>query len=122
MSITAAALTERAKKVGLPITKNAFTGTLENPVPDLPYMIYLISHISEHGADTKNNLVAVDWNLELYTVEDNETAEEIRKKIETEVLHDVRYEKYIAYIDNEECFQTAYEVNGILQKVKGAKA
>lgn len=122
MSVTAAVLTERAEQIGLPIAKNAFTGTLENPVPDLPYMVYLLPHISGRGADTKNNLVAVDWNLELYTAEDNGAAENIRKKIETEVLHDVQYEKYIAYIDDEECFQTAYEVNGILQKVKGAKA
>lgn len=116
--MTAAVLTERAEKTGLPITKNAFTGTLENPVPDLPYMIYLIPHTSGCGADTKNNLAAVDWHLELYTAEDDEAAEEIRKAIETEVLHDVQYERYIAYIDDEECFQTAYEVNGILEKRK----
>ena len=35
---TAAVLTERAESLGLPITKNAFEGTLENPVPPLPYM------------------------------------------------------------------------------------
>ena len=32
---TAAVLTERAEILGLPITKNAFEGTLENPVPPL---------------------------------------------------------------------------------------
>lgn len=122
MSITAAELTKRAEKLGLPITKNAFTGTLENPVPDLPYLIYLIPHVSGRGADTKNNLVAADWHLELYTAEDNEAAEAIREQIETKVLHDMQYEKYITYIDDEECFQTAYEVNGILQKVKGVEA
>lgn len=36
---TAAVLTERAESLGLPITKNAFEGTLENPVPPLPYMV-----------------------------------------------------------------------------------
>lgn len=122
MNVTAEELIVRAKKIGLPITKNAFTGTLESPVPDLPYMIYLIPHTSGHGADKKNNLVVVDWHLELYTAEDDEAAEVIRTKIETKVLHDMKYEKYIAYIDDEECFQTAYEVNGILQKMKGEKA
>ena len=39
---TAAVLTERAESLGLPITKNAFEGTLENPVPPLPYMVYLL--------------------------------------------------------------------------------
>lgn len=35
---TAAVLTERAESLGLPITKNAFEGTLENPVP--PYLTW----------------------------------------------------------------------------------
>lgn len=122
MSVTAVTLTERAEKVGLPIEKNAFTGTLENPVPDLPYMVYLIPHTSTRGADTLNNLVTEDWQLELYTTTDDEAAEKIRERIENEVLHDVPYEKYIAYIEDEECYQTAYEVKGLLRKLKGVRA
>lgn len=120
MSITAAVLTDRAKRLGLPITKNAFTGTLEEPVPDLPYMVYLTPKTATQGADNANNLVADDWQLELYTVADDEAAETIREKIENEVLKDIPYQKFIAYVDDEECFQTAYEVNGLLRKVKGA--
>ena len=100
---TAAVLTERAESLGLPITKNAFEGTLENPVPSLPYMVYLLPR---------------DWQLELYTVADDEAAEEIRTRIENEVLHDVDYVKFVAYVDSEECFQTAYEVTGLLRKAR----
>ena len=40
MGVTAAVLTERAANIGLPIAENAFEGTLENPVPPLPYLVY----------------------------------------------------------------------------------
>ena len=83
---TAAVLTERAESLGLPITKNAFEGTLENPVPSLPYMVYLLPREATAGADSRpNNLMADDWQLELYTVADDEAAEEIRTRIENEV-------------------------------------
>ena len=93
---TAAVLTERAESLGLPITKNAFEGTLENPVPPLPYMVYLLPREATAGADSRpNNLMADDWQLELYTVADDEAAEEIRTRIENEVLHDVDYVKLV---------------------------
>ena len=111
---TAAVLTERAESLGLPITKNAFEGTLENPVPP-----YLLPREATAGADSRpNNLMADDWQLELYTVADDEAAEEIRTRIENEVLHDVDYVKFVAYVDSEECFQTAYEVTGLLRKAR----
>lgn len=121
MGVTAAVLTKRAESLGLPIAKNAFEGTLENPVPDLPYLVYMIPHASSRGADDINNLIAEDWSLELYTVADDEAAAEIMARIENEVLFDVEYEKFIAPIEDEECFQTAYEVKGLLRKVKGAE-
>ena len=100
---TAAVLTERAESLGLPITKNAFEGTLENPVPPLPYMVYLLPREATAGADSRpNNLMADDWQLELYTVADDEAAEEIRTRIENEVLHDVDYVKFVAYVESEE--------------------
>ena len=106
---TAAVLTERAESLGLPITKNAFEGTLENLLP----------REATAGADSRpNNLMADDWQLELYTVADDEAAEEIRTRIENEVLHDVDYVKFVAYVDSEECFQTAYEVTGLLRKAR----
>ena len=52
--------------------------------------------------------------------QDDEAADEIRTQIEEKVLYDVDYEKFIAYVDGEECYQTAYEVKAALRKVKGA--
>ena len=46
-------LVERAKafskKHGVPITKNEFEGTVDDPVPPLPYIVYLLSHETGRG-------------------------------------------------------------------------
>lgn len=119
--MTADELIKRAEEFGLPITKNQFEGTVDNPVPPLPYLVYLIPHEIGTGADDKNNLKAQDFDLELYTAEDGKELSELAKRIEEEIFPDVEYEKYSAYIREEECFQTAYEVRGLLKKVKGEK-
>lgn len=121
MGVTAAVLTERAKNIGLPIAENEFEGSLENPVPHLPYLVYQIPYVESRGADNVNNLVAEDWNLELYArAIDGETVK-IVKQIEKQVLCDVDYEKFEAYIPDEDCYQIAFEIKGLLRKVKGAK-
>lgn len=61
---TAAVLTERAESLGLPITKNAFEGTLENPVPSLPYMVYLLPREATAGADSRPNHLMADTTLQ----------------------------------------------------------
>ena len=109
-------LIERAKKIGLPITKNAFEGTLESPVPPMPYLVYLIPHHKARGADYYNNLKETSFDLELYTQEDNEEREELAKHIENEVFFDIEYECFLTPIESEDCYQTAYEVKGILEK------
>lgn len=116
MNVTADILTSRAKALGLPIAKNAFEGTLDDPVPEMPYLVWLQPHETGRGADGKNNLKAQDWDLELYTPFDDEARQQLAERIETEVLHDVEYECFVAYIEDEECYQTAYEVKGILKK------
>lgn len=121
MGITAAVLTKRAESIGLPITENAFEGTLENPVPPLPYFVYAIPHTQSRGADSINNLVAEDWNLELYAAAVDGETERIVEQVENHVLHDTDYEKFTAYIEDEDCYQIAYEVKGLLRKVKGAE-
>lgn len=116
MNVTADILTARAKALGLPITKNAFEGTLENTVPDMPYLVWLQPHEMGRGADGRNNLKAQNWDLELYTPFDDEVRQQLAERIETQVLYDVEYECFVAYIEEEECYQTAYEVKGILKK------
>lgn len=49
MTVNVSILVERAKafskKYGVPITKNQFEGTLDDPVPELPYMVWLTALI-----------------------------------------------------------------------------
>ena len=74
-------LVERAKafskKHGVPITKNEFEGTVDDPVPPLPYIVYLLSHETGRGADGLNNLKAQDIDFELYTAEDNQERKDL---------------------------------------------
>lgn len=41
-------LVQRAKafsvKHGIPLAKNQFEGTVDDPVPPLPYMVYMLPH------------------------------------------------------------------------------
>ena len=123
MTVNVSILVERAKafseKYGVPITKNQFEGTLDDPVPELPYMVWLSSHETGRGADGFNNLKAQDVDFELYTQQDNQERVDLAKAFETEVLPDVEYDVLVAPIPDEECFQTAYEVRGLLTKTKG---
>ena len=119
--MTTEKLIERSKALGLPIAKNAFAGTVDDPVPPLPYLVYLVSHERGRGADGLNNLQETDFDLELYTAEDNAEREALAERIETEILFDVEYDKYLAPIEDEECYQTAYEVKGLISKPKGVQ-
>ena len=114
-------LVERAKALGLPIAKNAFAGTLEDKVPELPYLVYLAPHETVRGPDNINMLKEQEFSLELYTADDDREREELAERIETEVLQDVEYDMYLAPIPQEECYQTSYEVQGLIKKIERKK-
>lgn len=116
--MTVEKLIERAKNLGLPIAKNSFAGTLDNPVPSLPYLVYLISHEKVRGPDGINMLKEQELSIELYTADDDREREELAERIETEILHDVEYDTYLAPIPQEECYQTSYEVSGLITKIE----
>lgn len=106
----------RATAIGLPITKNAWKKTAKKPIPDPPYIVYLVSE-NQRGNDKKNTIREIDGSLELYT--DRTPDESLERQIEEEVLSDLPFEKYQADITSENMVQTAYEFN-ITQK-KGRK-
>ncbi len=115
----AAEIIKKVQRIGIPVARNAFEGTVDDPVPELPYIVYLQPHGRGRGSDSKILLIEEDLDIELYTEKDDEKTDIIRKQIEAEVLADVEHEKFIAYIEEEECFQTAYEIRSLLSKVKG---
>lgn len=107
---------KRATAIGLPITKNAWKKTAKKPIPDPPYIIYLIDE-NQRGDDKKNTIREIGGSLELYT--DRAPDESLEERIEKEVLSDLPFDKHQAEIASENMVQTAYEFN-ITQK-KGRK-
>lgn len=111
---------KRCESLELPMAKNAFQGTIDDPVPPLPYIVYLLPHERHRGADLINNIKETDMDLELYTVSDDGEREALAQRICREVLFDLEYEIYTAPVAGEDCFQTAFEIRGIVGKLKGA--
>lgn len=119
--VTVEKLIERAKAVGLPIANMAFEETEETPVPEPPYLVYLVPHQKSRGADVINNIKETDFSLELYTDKFAVDREDLEETVENKVFFDVETEKYVATIESENMVQSAWEVNGLIQKRKGAK-
>lgn len=118
---TVETILKRCKVLGLPMAKNAFQGTVDDPVPDMPYIVYLLPHEKSRGADLINNIKESDIDLELYTVADDAEREELAERICNEVLFDLEHDDFVAPVEGEDCFQTAFEVRGIVSKAKGAR-
>lgn len=114
--LTIEEIIKRATAIGLPITKNAWKKTAKKPLPDPPYIVYLVSE-NQRGDDDKNRIREINGSIELYT--DRTPDESLEGRIEEEVLFDLPFSKYQAEIASENVVQTAYEFN-ITQK-KGRK-
>jgi len=100
-------IVDRLNSLGLPVAKNAFRKTSKTPLPDLPYIVYLIPQQIGRGADAINNIKEMQISIELYT--DKISDDELERQIEEAVLYDVEYIKYQTTIESEEMIQTAYE-------------
>ncbi|MCH5340058.1 MAG: hypothetical protein J1E01_01195 [Acetatifactor sp.] len=118
---TVETILKRCKGLGLPMAKNAFQGTLEDPVPNMPYIVYLLHNEKHRGADLINNIKESDIDMELYTAADDAEREELAERICKEVLFDLEHDEFVAPVEGEDCFQTAFEIHGIVSKAKGAR-
>ncbi len=106
---------DRAKATGLPLAKDAFRETKENPLPEPPYLVYIVPQVVGRGSDERILLHEIHAALELYT--DKVADGSLEKEIEEKVLFDVDYTKYQDTIESEDMVQTAYEFT-IYEKVK----
>lgn len=98
---------DRAKEMGLPLAKDAFRETKENPLPVPPYLVYIVPQVVGRGSDERILLHEIHAALELYT--DKVADGSLEKKIEEKVFFDVDYTKYQDTIESEDMVQTAYE-------------
>lgn len=105
----------RAKALGLPLAKDAFRDTKESPLPEPPYLVYIVPQENGRGGDDIILVKEILASLELYT---DKTADgSIEKLIEEQVFYDLEYQKFQTTIENEDMVQTAYEFT-IYEKVR----
>lgn len=96
---------EMLSGVGLPLAYRQFKPYKNKPVPKPPYLIYLISTESGHGADYINLISRKRVTVELYTTTKSVLLEE---KVEN-AISAFEYEKYEDYIEAEEMYLVSYE-------------
>lgn len=110
---------KRAEALGLPITENEFIKTKEKPLPEPPYLIWYDDETNGDGGDDVVLFKRRKIVLELYT--DKVGDAEIEKRIEKEVLYDVKYNKYQAPVESEDLVQTAYDFMVVEKIPKGER-
>ena len=114
MNATYGQIIERLEALGLPLAEYEFRATKKNPAPAPHFIIYFRTQSSD-GPDGINRLERSAVSVELYT--DRAPDHGIERRIESEVLQDVIYNKLQAEIESENMFQTAYEFN-VVEKIK----
>ncbi|WP_342541046.1 hypothetical protein MHI39_08215 [Heyndrickxia sp. FSL K6-6286] len=94
--------------VGYPVAYYQFIATNNKPVPDPPYITYLVAYSSNFMADGKVYKKIDNVQVELYTVKKDLTAE---AKLEA-VLdnNEIPYQTTETFIESEGLFQKIYEV------------
>lgn len=106
----------RAESLGLPVAKDAFRETKETPLPEPPYLVYIVPQVTGRGGDDIILINEISAALELYT---DKTADgTLEKQIEETVFYDTDYQKYQDTIESEDMVQTAYEFT-VYEKVRG---
>lgn len=104
---------ELLKPIGLPVAYRMFKPYKNKPVPNPPYIVYLIDNENAHGADSKNFILKKHITIEFYS---NKKDTETEGLIEA-ALSAVEYEKYEDYIDTEKLFEVSYEFD-IYEKIR----
>lgn len=103
-----AELKEILDQAGYPVAYSHFTESENNPVPDPPFVCYLVTYSSNFSADNVVYKQVQNVQIELYTdIKDLEA----ESKIET-VLNDneIPFGTTESYIESEALFQKIYEV------------
>ena len=99
--------------IALPVAYRAFKPKKDKPVPDPPYLIYLIPDEDGRGADGKNLVSKKYVTVELYVTAKNV---ELEAKVE-EALSAYEYSKHEEYIEAEAMWQISYDFE-IYKKIR----
>lgn len=93
---------------GYPVAYSHFIATTDNPLPNPPYITYLVAYSSNFFADGKVYKKIDNVQIELYTTKKDLVAE---NKLET-ILdnNEIPYESTETFIESEQLFQKIYEM------------
>lgn len=93
--------------VGIPVAYRQFVPLKNKPVPNPPFMVYVISPEDASGADGRNLLVRRHISVELYT---DEKDVELEEKVEA-VINSTEWSKTEEYIESEALYMVTWEFN-----------
>lgn len=101
------------KSIDLPITYYQWLeGDSDNPVPNLPYLIYYYPSGEGEGADNKSYAKIDKLNLELYTKnKDFDTEAKIEKVLNA---NDLYYSRSESYLSDEQMYEVLYEMEIVI--------
>lgn len=100
--------------VGIPVAYRQFVPLKDKPVPNPPFMVYVISPEDASGADGRNFLVQRHISVELYT---DEKDTELEEKVEA-LINSVDWTKYEEYIESEALYMVTWEYDSY-EKIGG---
>lgn len=106
--MTLGEVTKILEATGYPVAYSHFTGAPGNPVPEPPYICFLVNGSANLMADNKVYRKINDLNIELYTTKKDVVAEAKLEQVLDD--HDIPYDSYGSFIASEKLFQKTYEV------------
>lgn len=108
MSMTLEQLALILQSTGLPVAYSHFVQSENEPLPQPPFITYLVAYSSNFGADNKVYYQIRNIAIELYT----DTKDLEIERIVEQTLNDneLFYQSTESYIESEQLFQKIYEV------------
>ncbi|PFJ15346.1 hypothetical protein COD67_14275 [Bacillus cereus] len=107
MTVTLGEFIKILEATGYPVAYSHFTVTPGNPVPEPPYICFLVDGSANLMADNKVYHKINDVNIELYTTKKDLVAEAKLEKVLDD--HEIPYDSYGIFIESEKLFQKTYE-------------
>lgn len=96
------------KAAGYPVAYSHFTETKSNPLPDPPFLCYLVAYSSNFIADGKVYKKIDNAQIELYTNNKDTVAEERLEQVLDN--NEIPYDSTEMFIESESLYQKIYEV------------
>lgn len=101
-------LKEILEATGIPVAYSHFIAGENSPVPDPPFICYLVTNSENFNADNKVYLSIQAVQIELYTDKKDLDAE---AKVEAALVDaEIPFQSTEIYIDSEQLFEKIYEV------------